>query len=142
MTYAKGTEVNVSGSQQEVGRIFSRYDVETYAFGAAPGQATVEFVLAGRPVRVVVPLPKRPESPTFTNPNTGRENDAIKPWEQAVRERWRCLVLLLKANLEAVELGLLDVEQAFMPYLVTKDGRTLGEIVLPDVRKQLKELTT
>jgi hypothetical protein len=140
VTYARGTEVNVAGSQQEVGRIFMRYGIETYSFGASPGKAVVEFLLGAFPVRVEVPLPPRPAEDKEQNPKTGRWVQTIPPWEQAVKERWRALVLLLKANLEAVELGLLSVEQAFMPYLILSDGRVLGDMVLPGIRSKLKEL--
>jgi hypothetical protein len=52
-------------------------------------------------------------------------------WEQDVRECWRALLLLIKANLEAVDRGIVRAEEAFMAFLIAPSGQTVGEIVLP-----------
>jgi hypothetical protein len=140
MTYAKGTSVSVSSSQQEIGRVLTRYEIDTYRFGQEPGWAVLEFFMAGFPVRIGVPIPPAPTEDKVYNGRTGRWVQTRPKWEQDVKERWRGLVLLLKANLEAVEMGLVSVEQAFMPFLVLKDGRTLGDVALPTIREQVKEL--
>jgi hypothetical protein len=131
MTYAKGTEVTVQRSQQEIATTLHRYGVDTYSFGAAPGIAQVEFVAQGYPVRVTVPLPRKPAKEKGTNPATGRVVNLWTKWEQEVKEAWRALLLLIKANLEAVERGIVRIEQAFMAFLVAPDGRTVGDVVLP-----------
>lgn len=131
MTYASRTTVTVHASQQEIARTLARYKVETYAFGARPGQALVEFELQQLPVRVAIPLPPKPAKETGRNPKTGRTVNLWSAWEQDVRECWRALLLLIKANLEAVERGIVRPEQAFMAYLVAPDGRALGDVVLP-----------
>lgn len=140
MTYAKGTDVGVDRSQQEIVQLLRRYKVDTYGFGVETGRASVTFHLKGVPIRVGIPLPTRPERPKMVNPATGRMVDAITRWEQEVKEAWRALVLLLKANLEAVERGIVSVEQAFMAYLVTGDGRTVGELVLPQYLEHRAQL--
>lgn len=137
MTYARGTSVDVHASQQEIARILTRYKVETYTFGQEPGTAVVAFKLSDFPVRIAIPLPARPTRPTTTNPQTGRTVQALPRWEQEVREAWRALVLLIKANLEAVERGIVRPEQAFMAYLVAPGGRTVGDVVLPAYRESL-----
>jgi len=131
MAYAKGTTVSVSSSQMEIARTLERYKVHTYAFGARPGQAMVEFELAGLPIRLAVPLPDKPARQKGPSPETGRTVDLWTRWEQDVKECWRALLLLIKANLEAIERGIVKADQAFMAYLITNDGRTLGEVVLP-----------
>jgi len=131
VTYAKGTDVSVDRSQQEIVRLFHRYKVDTYAFGAEPGKASVMFQIGETPIRVGIPVPPRPANDKELNPETGRWVQTMPRWEQDVKECWRALVLLLKANLEAVEREIVTVEQAFMAYLVTGDGRTVGDIVLP-----------
>lgn len=140
MTYAKGTDVTVDRSQQEIVRLLNRYKVETYAFGAERGRAQVMFEIGSTPIRVGIPVPPRPAEDKIYNPDTGRWVLAMPRWDQEVKECWRALVLLLKANLEAVERGIVTVEQAFMAYLVTGDGRTVGEIVLPQFLEHRNQL--
>lgn len=136
MTYAKGTEVSVAKSQEEITKVFMRYRVETYGFLARPGRAAVQFEIAGVPVDLVIPLPPRPVEEKIYNPDTGRYILALPRWEQEVKEAWRALVLLLKANLEAIDRGLLSAEQAFMAYVLLPNGQTLGDFVLPQWREQ------
>ena len=54
------------------------------------------------------------------------------------RREHRLLLLLLKANLEAVEEGLLDPAVVFLPYIVTDNGQTVGERVISDLPKALR----
>jgi hypothetical protein len=131
MTYASGTTVNVAASQQEIAKTLHRYHVDTYSFGARPGMAMVEFALRDLPIRVAVPLPEKPAKQRGTNPATGRVVDLWARWEQEVKECWRALLLLIKANLEAVDRGIIRAEQAFMAFLIAPNGQTVGEIVLP-----------
>lgn len=137
MTYAKGTSVSVESSQQEIAKTLRRYGVETYGFGARPGAAIVEFEAHGMPVRVGIDLPARPPQEKGRNPDTGRIVNLWTAWDQDIRECWRALLLLIKANLEAVERGIVTVEQAFLAYLVAPDGRTVGEVVHPAYRDAL-----
>lgn len=135
MAYAKGTTVSVSSSQMEIAKTLERYQVHTYSFGARPGLAMVEFELSLLPIRVAVPLPGKPARQKGPSPETGRTVDLWTRWEQDVRECWRALLLLIKANLEAIERGIVKPEEAFMAYLITNDGRTLGDVVLPAYRE-------
>jgi hypothetical protein len=140
VTYAAETTVTVGRSQEEIVKTLMRYRVDQYSFGAGRTSAMVEFLISGYPVRIAVPVPARPEHPKMKSPTTGRMVDAEKAWDQVVRQRWRALLLLIKANLEAVEMNLLTVDQAFMAYLVTGDGKVLGDTVLPQYGRALKQL--
>lgn len=137
MTYAKGTTVTVDRSQQEITQVLNRYGVETYAFGAEPGRASVAFTVNEVPIRIGIPLPPRPTTDKVRNAETGRMVQTMPKWEQDVRESWRALVLLLKAGLESVEREIATIDQVFMAFLVAPDGRTMGEIVLPAYHKAL-----
>lgn len=137
MTYARGTAVEVSASQQEIARTLARYKVDTYTFGQRPGAAGVSFTIKDLPVRMEVPIPARPTQQRVMNHETGRTVLAEPRWEQNVRECWRALLLLIKANLEAVERGIVTPERAFMAYLVLPGGQDLGDAVLPTYRQAL-----
>lgn len=137
MTYAKGTAVEVSASQQEIARTLARYKVDTYTFGQRPGAAGVSFTIKTLPIRMEVPIPPRPTQEKVMNRETGRMILAEPRWEQNVRECWRALLLLIKANLEAIERGIVTAERAFMAYLVLPSGQDLGDTVLPAYRDAL-----
>ncbi len=71
------------------------------------------FAIDGRQVKLRIPLPKRNDPKITRLPGSSwRERTKVaaeKVWEQSCRERWRVVVLLTKAKLEAVELGLSSV---------------------------------
>ncbi|MFN7930906.1 MAG: hypothetical protein U0Y68_23875 [Blastocatellia bacterium] len=58
---------------------------------------------------------------------------AYEAWEQATRQKWRALALVIKAKLEAVESGITTIEQEFLPFIVAADGRTVGEHLIPQL---------
>lgn len=72
-----------------------------------------------REVRLEVPMP------------TEREAGTKAKLDAAVRQRWRALVLVLKAKLEAVASGISTLETEFLAGIVLPNGMTLGQAVLP-----------
>jgi len=64
--------------------------------------------------------------------------DAQKAWEQAGRQRWRALALAVKAKLEAVESQITSFETEFMAHIVMPNGKTAGEILLPQIEDSYK----
>ncbi len=72
----------------------------------------------------------RPDERRFLRDGRGvtRSRDAVsKAHDQACRERWRQLVLLVKAKLEAIALGLSTVEREFLADVYLPDGRTVHQ---------------
>ena len=53
--------------------------------------------------------------------------------EQACRQRWRALALIVKAKLEAVEAGISSFELEFLPYPMLPNGGTVGAWALPRI---------
>lgn len=58
---------------------------------------------------------------------------AEKAHQQAVRQRWRVLALIVKAKLEATETGIITFEEEFLSYIVLPDNSTVGEYMLPQI---------
>ena len=48
--------------------------------------------------------------------------------EREHRQKMRALYWYLKTKVEAIIFGLVDLEEEFLPYLLTADGRTLWEV--------------
>jgi hypothetical protein len=91
--------------------------------------------MTGRQVRIFVPLPSKTER-EITHTETGRlrsEREQRKAWEQACRQAWRVTVLLIKAKLEAIEIGNTTVEQEFLNDLMLPNGQTVGAFLRPQI---------
>jgi hypothetical protein len=54
-------------------------------------------------------------------------------YDQAVRQRWRALVLVLKAKLEAIESGISSFEDEFLAQTVLPDNTTVGGFMRPQL---------
>ncbi len=59
--------------------------------------------------------------------------------EREVRRRWRALVLSIKAKLETVQSGISSFESEFLSHIVMPDGRTYGEMAVPEIQKALTD---
>lgn len=134
-SYAADTKVPVARTRDEIERTLTRFGASTFAYGWQADRAVIQFAVDDRQVRFEVPLPERDER-RFTHTATGqrRAPAAIeKEWEQGVRQRWRALLLTIKAKLEAIESGIETFEQAFLAWVVLPDGRTVGDHTGPAI---------
>jgi hypothetical protein len=133
--YAASTTVPVGRTRDQIERTLQRYGATGFMFGQDADQAAVAFVIRGRHVRFLVPMPD-PADKRFTHTPTKQRRTvaaATEKWEQAVRSRWRALGLILQAKLEAVDAGVVELDTEFMAQLVMPDGRTVGEAVRPQL---------
>lgn len=139
--YAENTSVPVSRSRDEIQRIVERYGAEAFGYLTAPGGAMIEFAIRGRRYRFLLPLPDAADK-RFTQTPTGRSRTsegARTEHDKAVRQAWRALALYVKAQLEAVEAGIVSFEVAFLPYVVLPSGRTVADDVAPLVEQAYVE---
>jgi hypothetical protein len=134
--YADRTEVSSDRSRAEIERTLRRYGASAFAYGWQGLEAQVMFELADRRVKFAIPMPD-PDDAVFTQTPTGRERSvaaAEKEYEQAVRQRWRALALVIKAKLEAVDAKISTVENEFLAHIVLPDGSTVGEWASPQLQ--------
>lgn len=129
--FAENTSVSSENSRAEIERTLRRYDASgfAYAWDSAGGRAMVGFEIGNMRVRFMLPLPDQMDE-RFTQTPTGKWRKpaaARKEWEQAGRQRWRALALVIKAKLEAVASGIVTFEDEFMAHLVLPNGSTVGE---------------
>jgi hypothetical protein len=137
MTYAADTSVTTSKSRQEIERTLARWKASAVMFGWDDDRAIVGFVMRTRQVRFVVRMPSPDEKQfQYTNHSYPRRRTAIQQreaYDQAVRQRWRALNLIIKAKLEAVESGISEFDTEFLAQLVLPNGQTVGESVTPRI---------
>lgn len=135
-TYASATDVSSSTSREEIERTLQRYGATQFAYGWNGSHAVVGFVINERQVKFVLPLPDRNSDEFTLTParrNRRSPGDAAKAYEQAVKQKWRALALVIKAKLEAVESGIVTFEDEFAMHMVLPDGRTVREVVSPAI---------
>lgn len=136
-TYATQTAVSASKSRDEIERTLQRYGATAFAYGWAGDAAMIQFEVHGRRIRMVLPFPDK-EDRAFTLTPTGRPRQAAAArdaWEQACRQAWRALVLVVKAKLEAVESGISTFDAEFLANIVLPNGSTVGEWAGPQVER-------
>lgn len=135
--YAERTTVPADRSRAEIERILSRYGADTFGYVNQRNRVTIMFEVHGRRVRFDLPLPS-PDDPEFRlTPTRKRRSDteAERAYEQAIRQRWRALSLVIKAKLEAIETGLVTFEEEFLAHLVLPAGSTVGQWLGPQIAR-------
>lgn len=140
MTYASGTSVPVERSRAEIDRVLSKHGATSRGVMCddLEGQAIVAFALSGRHYSIHVPLPRydafeMKKLPTRAFPTKRTPEQQRAAYEQACRERWRGVVLLLKAKLELVAMGVSTVEKEFLADLVLPGGGRLHDELGPAI---------
>lgn len=135
--YAENTQVPSDRSRADIERTLGRYGAAGFMYGWQGDRAVIAFELEGRRIRFDLPMPDR-RSTEFTRTDTGRERSpaqAEKAHEQAVRQRWRALHLVIKAKLEAVDSGITEFDEEFLAHIVLPSGDTVGRWMLPQVAR-------
>jgi hypothetical protein len=134
MKFASDTNVSVERSKAEIEATIMKYGATGLLTGWHGNHAMVQFEMKTRQLRFMLPLPDKADKRFWYTParrNKRDEHGAYLEWEQACRQRWRALLLAIKAKLEAVECGISEFEQEFMANIVLPDGFTIGERILP-----------
>jgi len=108
--YAEKTKVPVLQSRLEIEKTLQRYGATSFAFAQESDRAMVGFRMNKRQLRFTLTMPKG-----FT--------------PQDERQRWRALVLVIKAKLEAVTAGITVFDDEFMAHIVMPNGQTVADLV-------------
>lgn len=120
-TYAARTAVPPTRSRDEIERTLRRYGADQFLYGSDVERAMIGFRLDGLMIRLLIPMPTR------------RDFSSQAKLDQAERQRWRALSLVVKAKLEAVDVGISTLEQEFLAGVLLPDGSTVGEWIRPQI---------
>ena len=123
--YAENTGVSSDKSRAEIVRTLTRYGATAFGYGWQKNSAVIMFEARDRRIKFTLPLPGRQSDSIrlrLTPTGMVRSDRARKEaYEQAVRQRWRALVLCIKAKLEAAEAGIVEFCDEFMAHVVLCD---------------------
>ncbi len=129
--YAAHTEVPVERTRQEIERALTRYGADQFVSGWEHGRAMLGFRVRERMVRFEIPLPKVTD---YKWRYGATDNQKQKQIDQDTRQRWRALLLVIKAKLEAVESKIATFESEFLAHIVLPNNQTVGDVLLPQIQ--------
>ena len=116
--YADRTKVPVIQTRSEIETLLVKYGADQFVYANAPDRAVIGFTMQDRQVRFYLPL------------------GTLKP--QQARQRWRALLLVIKAKLESIESGIEEFEEAFLGQIILPDGKQVAEWAKPQLEAAYK----
>lgn len=140
MAFAEKTTVPIERTKAEIGRLLEQHQCGQHTIGTDRElrRAMVEFKAKNRLVRFIVEMPN-PADPKFTHIDKWRRRAAgamANMVEQAERQRWRALLLVIKAKFESIESGIATFEQEFLANIVLpKTNTMIGELIIPRIEE-------
>lgn len=139
-TYAADTKVSSDRTRTEIERTLVRYGASGFLYGWQSDSVVIAFTAHDRQIRFVLPMPDRGDR-RFTHTPEKRqrrsEDQVERHYEQAVKSRWRALLLIIKAKLEAVESGIVTFEDEFLAHTVIASGDTVSDWLQPQIQKSI-----
>lgn len=140
MTYASDTSVPADRSRAEIEKTLARYGASQFMYGWDDDRAVILFRMSEdqgfRQVRFVLQLPPREQFALTPGGRRRRSPAQIEQaFEQAVRSKWRALLLVVKAKLEAVESGIATFDQEFLAHIMLPSGETVGDWISADLEE-------
>lgn len=130
--YASKTKVSSLQSRNEIERLLERYGADHFLYANTPTEAVIGFRIESLPIRITLPLPDQTDFEFTTRGGSSRPvartpAQQQSAYQQAIRQSWRALALVLKAKLEAVDAGITTIEHQFLPNILLPDNTTIGD---------------
>lgn len=137
MSYAKTTQVPTHQSEVQIKKMLKKHGANGIMVAENEEMIAIQFAMKNRQIRFIVPFPKTDDDDIkFTEGGKIRSQSArLTALEQALRQRYRLLFLVVKAKLEAVDSGVVNFEEEFLAHTVMSDGSTVGQWVRPQISK-------
>ncbi len=133
MHYAARTRVPISRTKTDIEELLAKHGATGFAYTTEGDRSLLAFSMSGRRVQIMLLMPSVDYySPTA--PNVRRTAAAQRSaWEQVCRQRWRALLLIIRAKLEAVESGITTLESEFLANILLPGGGMIGEWLAPQI---------
>lgn len=132
--YAGRTTVAVDKSRAEIEGLLTRHGATSTAVFTSAESAAVCFEMAGRRVLFKLRLPTKVESKR-------RVRNPVAAVAQLQKQRWRSLLLSIKAKLVSVAEGIETFEDCFLAHIVMPDGQSVADHVRPRIANAYKTQT-
>jgi len=119
--YAQGTSVPADRTRSEIEQFLTRRGATATMIGNTAEKAMLVFELEGRRIRFLMPLPVR------------KRGDSDSRVAAELRRRWRALLLVLKAKLEAVASHITTLDEEFLAHIIVQGNETVGDRIIPEL---------
>lgn len=129
--YAAGTTVSIGRSREEVERLLRNYGAGSFMYGTQGDKAAVMFEMRERQYRIEL---EYPPLTSFVSPQRNRQQ-VQAAYEAEQRRRWRSLVLVIKAKLEAVNSDITTIEEEFLAHAVMPNRQTVWQWLAPQIQE-------
>lgn len=128
--YAQKTTVTVAKSKHDIEAVITRFGATSFLSGYDGNRVFVAFRFKERNVKF-----------TMTTPLPGGTHRFSTAASREAEERrlWRCLYLLIKAKLTAVQDGIVVFDQEFYAHVLTATGETIYERTKDQLALEYKE---
>lgn len=136
--YAATTEISPDKTRGEIERTLARYGADQFAYGWSGTDAMIGFRMHGRQIRYRLTLPARDAEEIVVTPSGKWERSPAEQkviYERIIRQRWRALLLVVKAKLEAVDAGIVSFEEEFLGATMLPDGQTVAQWAEPQLEE-------
>lgn len=132
--FAADTKVTPGKTMGDIEKELRRYGATQFAYTSSEAAFSIGFIMKGRAIRFSVPLPDANAFFMTTGNQFYKAGDYNqKAHERAIAQRWRALLLVIRAKLESVELGVETLEDAFLAQIVLPSGETFGSWSRPQL---------
>ncbi len=128
------TSVAMSKSKEQIEKLLKKFNVQAVRFTSFPSYALLEFVRKGKdgkltPYRITV----RPKVAAYAR------NPSVE-LDRAERQVWRVAYWWLKSKIEAIDFGLVEFEEDFLPYMLLENSAGGAGTVAQMLRPRLEGL--
>ena len=127
MAYAEKTTVAPEKSRLEIENLLNKHGATGFGYVSRETEASVAFEMKDRSIRFKV---------SWAHSYTGHPARVAAAADQRKRQRWRALLLCIKAKLETVESGIETFEEAFLAHVVIPGS---GLTVYEQTHAQIKD---
>ena len=103
MAYAAQTKDPISKTKTDIEELLAKHGATGFAYATEGDRALVAFSMSGRRVQIMLEMPSIDDyAPT---PRNSRRTKPAQEsaWQQACRQHWRALLLIISGKLETVE---------------------------------------
>lgn len=140
-TYASRTKVSAAKSREEIQAILKKYGASDFGYKEAADHAMVIFKMANRDYRFLIrykPLSAfKPSISKISSPakRDRTQADLKAEHEQHIRQRWRAMLVVIKAKLIAYDEGIETLEEVFFRWTVVPGSeQTIEEMIEPQIQ--------
>jgi hypothetical protein len=137
--FAQNTYVSSERSQQEIERITAKYGANQFHYGRDDigRRVLIGFMIKNISVQLSFSIPSKKDY-ELTRQGWMRSASQVEiEWQKGYRQRWRAMVLIVKAKLEAIESGISTIEREFLADVLLPDGRTISEALIPQLTETI-----